>query len=260
MKILLVDDDRELLDVTAYALRREGFNVVTATDGTQALKRWRQDRPELVVMDVGLPGVSGLDVCHRIRASGQTPVILLTGLTSDENVVQGFRVGADDYVTKPFSPRQLAVRIRAVHRRAVQAGAPEPKRELQVGTLLLDGDGHEVTEGDRTVRLTRTEFRLLYVLAVNAGRVVAGARLVEYVWGYDGSSVSLLKTHISHLRGKLGLGVSGEGSIACVPGVGYRLSPREVASPPGDASRQSAPAAPAATAARGGTTSQPVAV
>ncbi len=224
MKILLVDDDRELLDVTAYALRREGFNVVTATDGTQALKRWRQDRPELVVMDVGLPGASGLDVCHRIRASGQTPVILLTGLTSDEHVVQGFRVGADDYVTKPFSPRQLAVRIRAVHRRAVQTGAPEPKSELQVGDLLLDGDGHEVTFGEGMVRLT--EFRLLYVLAVNAGRVVAGARLVEYVWGYDGSSVSLLKTHVSHLRRKLRLGLTGTGSITCVPGVGYRLSPR----------------------------------
>jgi DNA-binding response OmpR family regulator len=227
MKILIADDDAELLDVTAYALRREGFNVVTAADGAQALHRWEGDRPDVVVLDIGMPHPNGLEVCQRIRATSETPVILLTGLTDDEHVVRGFRVGADDYVTKPFSPRQLAMRIRAVQRRAAQPGAPDPKRELEVGDMVLDIDSHEVRRGGRMVRLTPIEFRLLYMLAVNAGRVVGGSRLVEYVWGYDGKDVTLLKTHVSHLRSKLGLPRRGAGSITALPGVGYRFIPSD---------------------------------
>lgn len=224
MKILLVDDDTDLLDVTAYALRREGFNVIVATDGHQALRRWETDHPHLVILDVGLPRISGFDVCRRIRQGSSTPVILLTGLGSDEHVVQGFRQGADDYVTKPFSPRQLAMRIRAVWRRSVQAGDVEPARELVAGELSLDVESHEVHHPGGVVRLTPTEFRLLYMLAINQGRVVSGPRLVEYAWGYDGSDTSLLKTHICHIRQKLNLG---RGTISAVPGVGYRLSQLE---------------------------------
>jgi len=224
MKILLVDDDTDLLDVTAYALRREGFNVIVATDGQQALRRWEADHPHLVVLDVGLPRISGFDVCRRIRQTSVVPIILLTGLSDDDHVVQGFRLGADDYVTKPFSPRQLAMRIRAVWRRGVQAGEPEPVRELESGQLVLDVESHEVRHPRGTTRLTPIEFRLLYMLAINSGRVVSGARLVEYAWGYDGSDTSLLKTHICHIRQKLGL-VRGE--ITAVPGVGYRLTHRQ---------------------------------
>jgi DNA-binding response OmpR family regulator len=226
MKILLVEDDVNLLDVTAYALRREGFSVIAATDGAQALRRWEADRPNLVVLDVGLPRMNGLDVCRRIRQSGpyaNTPVILLTGRTSEEDVLTGFRVGADDYVTKPFSPSQLAMRIRAVCRRGAHGGSLEPSGELKVGDLVLDVEAHEVWRGGEMVRLTPIEFKLLFMLANNAGRVVSAARLVEYAWGYDTSDTTLLKTHICHVRKKLGLRRGATGDIRAVPHVGYRL-------------------------------------
>ncbi|MBI4506700.1 MAG: response regulator transcription factor [Chloroflexi bacterium] len=224
MKVLLVDDDTDLLDVTAYALRREGFNIIVATDGAQAVRRWESDHPDLVVLDVGLPRVSGFEVCRRIRQGGQTPVILLTALHDDDHVVQGFRLGADDYVTKPFCPRQLAMRIRAVWRRGAGDGRPEPVRELHAGDLTLDVEGHEVKRGEQMVRLTPLEFRILHILASNPGRVVSATRLVEYAWGYDGGDVSLLKTHICHIRKKLLLERGGQGDISAVPGVGYRLT------------------------------------
>jgi DNA-binding response OmpR family regulator len=228
MKILLVDDDPDLLDVTAYALRREGFNVIVATDGAQALKRWEADHPNLVILDVGLPKETGFDVCRKIRQGSSTPVILLTGLNDDDHVVQGFSLGADDYVTKPFSPRQLAMRIRAVWRRGAQGSAPKPVRQLDLGDLSLDVESHEVRHPRGTARLTPTEFRLLYMLAINSGRVVSGARLVEYAWGYDGTDTSLLKTHVCHIRQKLGLS---HGEITSIPRVGYRLA-RRPGSPP----------------------------
>ena len=227
MKVLLVDDDTDLLDVTAYALRREGFNVIMATDGEQALRRWQTDQPDLIVMDVGLPGASGFDICQKIRQSSSTPVILLTALNAEEQIVRGFQLGADDYVTKPFSPRQLAMRIRAVWRRGTTAGTPEPVRELRVGRLTLDMESHEARHGDQVVQLTPIEFGLLYILAANAGRVVSSSRLVDYAWGYDGGDVSLLKTHISHIRTKLEWPQSGLGEITAVPRVGYRFTPGE---------------------------------
>jgi DNA-binding response OmpR family regulator len=220
MKILLVDDDPDLVDVTAYALRREGFNIIVASDGQQALRRWEADHPHLVILDLGLPKVSGYDVCRRIRQESSVPIIMLTGLHDEEHVVQGFRLGADDYVTKPFSPRQLAMRIRAVWRRGVQAGEPEPMRELDLGDMQLDVESHEVRINGQVVHMTPIEFRVFYMLAMNAGRVVSSARLVEYAWGYDGSNTSLLKTHVCHIRQKLGLE---RGEIVSIPGVGYRL-------------------------------------
>jgi DNA-binding response OmpR family regulator len=225
MKVLLVDDDLDLLDVTAYALRREGFDVLPATDGVQALQRWEVDRPDIVVLDVGLPRMNGFDVCRKIRAEATTPIILLTALHDDDHVVQGFRLGADDYVTKPFSPRQLAMRIHAVWRRGSRATTLEPARLLRVGNAVLDVEMHQVRQNGRVVRLTPIEFRLLHLLASNAGRVVSTERLVEYAWGYDRGDASLVKTHICHIRKKLRLPPDGPGSIRAVPGVGYRLAP-----------------------------------
>jgi DNA-binding response OmpR family regulator len=226
MKVLLVDDDTDLLDVTAYALRREGMTVLMATNGAQALQRWQAEQPDVVVLDVQLPRVHGFEVCRAIAEEGKTPVILLSGLAGDEHVVQGFRSGADDYVTKPFSPRELAIRIRAICRRSMghtNVAMVEPRSELRVNDLVLDLESHEVTLAGRTVRLTPTEFRLLYILAMNAGRVVASARLVEYAWGYAESDISLLRGHLSHIRSKLGLRHGGPGEIVAVSGVGYSL-------------------------------------
>ena len=223
MKVLLVDDDIDLLDVTSYALRREGFNVIVATDGMQAIERWETDRPDLVVSDINMPRMKGLELCQRIRHDSTTPVILLTALNSEEQIIQGFQVGADDYVTKPFSPRQLAMRIRAVWRRGSSVGEPEPVRQLQVGDLTLDVETHEVIHHGQEIPLTPLEFKLLHILAANAGRVVTATRLVDYAWGYDGGNVSLLKTHISHIRKKLDLPQTDLGDIRAVAKVGYRL-------------------------------------
>jgi DNA-binding response OmpR family regulator len=223
MKVLLVDDDTDLLDVTAYALRREGFNVITATDGLQAIQRIERDHPDLVVSDVMLPRLNGLQLCERIRSSSSTPVILLTGLNSEEQIIQGFKVGADDYITKPFSPRQLAMRIRAVWRRGATNSEPDIVRQLQIENMMLDLESHETRLGDREIQLTPIEFKLLYILAANYGRVVSSSRLVDYAWGYDGGDVSLLKTHISHIRKKLQLPLENIGDITSVPRVGYRL-------------------------------------
>ncbi|CAA9578386.1 MAG: hypothetical protein AVDCRST_MAG18-2815 [uncultured Thermomicrobiales bacterium] len=223
MKVLLADDDADLLDVTVYALRREGFDVIVATDGARAIRRWEQDRPDLVILDVNMPQCSGVEVCRRIREVGTTPVILLTGRNGEEEIVEGFGAGADDYVTKPFSPRQLALRIRALWRRAAN-GAPEPVRELRVGPLVLDAESHDVRLDDRPIQLTPIEFRLLYILAANSGRVVTTPQLVDYAWGYDGGDGTLLKTHVSHIRKKLQLPQGELGEIRAIPRVGYRLT------------------------------------
>jgi DNA-binding response OmpR family regulator len=222
MKVLLVDDDADLLDVTAYALRREGFQIITATDGEIAFARFETARPDVVVLDVGLPRRSGLEVCRAIRDAGRTPVILLTAFGQEEDIVRGFRVGADDYVVKPFSPRLLALRIRAVASRG-GAATVEEQPEVALGPWMLEQESHQVRLGDRSVQLTPIEFRLLYMLASNAGRVVSGARLVDYVWGYDEGDPSLLKTHVSHIRKKLRLGPGSPIAIRSAPRVGYRL-------------------------------------
>jgi DNA-binding response OmpR family regulator len=224
MKILLVDDDTDLLDVTAYALRREGFNVIVATDGAQALRRWESDDPDLVLLDVGMPRMSGLEVCRKIRQTSTTPVIMLTAASDEEHVVQGFRSGADDYVSKPFSPKQLALRIRAVMRRSAGQTVTESQRILQVGEFTLDLESHQVTRGDEIVQLTPLEFRIFHMLAINEGRVVTFSRLVEFGWGYDGGEPAMLKTHISHLRKKLKLEPGRPGYIQVLHGVGYLMS------------------------------------
>lgn len=149
---------------------------------------------------------------------------MLTASGDEASVLRGCRLGADDYVTKPFSYKQLAARIRAVARRSSESALTEPAHELAVGDLVLDLQSYEVRKAGRVVHLTRLEFRILYLLAQNVGRVIPYTRLVEYAWGYDGGDSSLLKTHICHLRKKLGLPATGGGSITAVPGVGYRFN------------------------------------
>jgi two-component system OmpR family response regulator len=144
-------------------------------------------------------------------------------MNSEEQIIKGFELGADDYVTKPFSPRQLAMRIRAVWRRGSLASEPDPVRQLRVGELALDMESHEVVHHGQEIQLTPIEFKLLYILAANCGRVVTSTRLVDYAWGYDGGDVSLLKTHISHIRKKLQLPQADLGDIRAVPRVGYRI-------------------------------------
>jgi DNA-binding response OmpR family regulator len=212
------------LDLLTYALRREGYTVLTAMDGQQALKRWEDDTPDVVLLDANLPKLDGYEVCRRIRHDGTTPIIMLTARDEEEDILRGFRLGADDYVNKPFSARQLAARLKAVLRRSQADPYRQPVREVKVGDVLLDLQSYSVKAGDRQIQLTPLEFRILYLLGVNEGRVIPYSRLVEYAWGYEGGDSSLLKTHICHIRQKLSLSAGKNGGIRAVPGVGYSLA------------------------------------
>jgi DNA-binding response OmpR family regulator len=223
MKVLIADDDTDLLDLMTYALRREGYTVLAAVDGKQALQRFESETPDIVLMDVNLPKVNGFEVVRRIRQDAETPLIMLTACDEEEDVVRGLQLGADDYVTKPFSVKQLTYRMKAVLRRSQTDPYHEPVSELHVGDLALDLQSYEVTKAGERVQLTPLEFRILYMLAMNEGRVIPYSRLVEYAWGYDNGDANLLKTHICHIRKKLGLGTA-SGAIRAIAGVGYSLA------------------------------------
>ena len=222
MKVLVADDDPYHLELLDYALRREGYTPVTAADGVQALRQFETERPGIVLLDVNMPKLNGFEVCRRIRQDAETPIIMLTSRDEEADVLRGLQLGADDYVTKPFSPKQLVARLKAVLRRCEANSYDQPAREVRCGDLVLELDSHQVTRAGRAVQLTPLEFRLLFLLAMNEGRVIPYSRLVEYAWGYEGGDASLLKTHITHIREKLGL-QPGQPGIRAVMGVGYTL-------------------------------------
>lgn len=221
IKILLVEDDPDILDLTAYVLRRERFVVVEATDGAQALRRWKTDRPDLVIMDLGLPAMDGFEVLRRIREEDQTPVLVITGRKDAQDILRCFNLGTDDFVPKPFEHRELIARVRAILRRAQLSKAESAEPVLQLDGLTLDPVAYEVNWHNESVRLTPTEFRILYLLATNAGHVVPASRLYTYVWGSDGADANALRSHMSHLRRKLEIGGASPGTISSIPAVGY---------------------------------------
>ena len=245
MKILIVEDDPDLLDVTAYSLRRERFAVIEATDGVQALHRWKVDRPDLIVLDLGLPRHDGFEVLERVREKDLTPVLVLSGRGSEQDIVRAFGLGADDYVSKPFAAKQLALRIRAILRRASVEPLEQSEPTLEIGDLRIDPEIQEVTWAGRYIRLTPIEFRIFNLLAMHAGRIVTTSRLLAYVWGYEGGDQNALRTHLSHVRTKLQLRIFG-GSITGTPGVGYRFELPHAGSAAGSAVPAST-AEPAAT-------------
>jgi len=226
MKALIVDDDQDLLDVMTYALRREGYDVTGAVDGLQALDRLRADMPDIVVLDLRLPRLNGFELCRRIRHISEVPIIIATGRCEEHDVLRGLQLGADDYITKPLSLKQLAARMQTVLRRCQSDRYRKAVSEVRAGDLSLDLQSHEVTRNGVSVLLTPLEFRILNLLAMNEGQVIPYARLVDYAWGYEGGDASLLKTHVCHIRSKLGLPLEGEGSIRSLPTVGYSLVKR----------------------------------
>jgi DNA-binding response OmpR family regulator len=225
MKVLLVDDDTDLVELLEYALRRAGYTVLTALDGDRALSTWEAEDPDMVILDVVLPRVDGLEICRRIRERARTPIILLTERTAEADVLRGFESGADDYMPKPFSTKQLIARMRTIMCRYENDPARLMSKQLRAGELVFDPETHCVSKaGQPTQPVTRLEFNVLYHLALNAGQVVPYSRLIEVAWGYYGeASPSLLKTHISHVRRKLGLPQRGPGSVGAVLGIGYRM-------------------------------------
>jgi two-component system OmpR family response regulator len=221
-RVLVVDDERAITDLVAMALKYEGFAVQTAEDARHARHAVMDFRPDLVVLDVGLPGDDGFTLVQRLIADGiKVPVIFLTARDATEDKVHGLTVGGDDYVTKPFSIEELVARIRVVLRRH-QPVAGEHGARLALADLELNEETHEVFRGEQPIELTRTEFRLLRYLLINAGRVLSRSQILDHVWDYDfGGDASVLETYISYLRRKVDR-VEPQ-LIHTVRGVGYVL-------------------------------------
>jgi DNA-binding response OmpR family regulator len=221
MRLLLVDDDTTLAEVTAFALRRAGFVVDIAQDGEQALQLWERERPDLILLDIQLPGVDGLTLCRLFRQQSAVPIIMLTVRDSDEDIVHGFEIGADDYVTKPFSPKQLIARAKAVVRRAQLV--PQPTC-LTAGTLTIDTGEQCARTLSGRIHLTSLEFRLLHLLMTHQNQVVPTETMLTHVWGYATSADrALLKQLVYRLRQKLLQAEHEMPHIETVAGVGYRL-------------------------------------
>ncbi|MFL5801092.1 MAG: response regulator [Roseiflexaceae bacterium] len=221
MKILVVDDDLELLGLIGFALRQAGYLVIPAADGNEALATFEREQPDLVILDVNLPGLDGFEVCRRIRAEAATPIMMLTVRGSEEDQVRGLDGGADDYLTKPFSPRSLLARVRALLRRA-EIERPSP---LAAGDLTVDIERQSVSVGGAApVRLTSLEFRLLQYLLANAGHSIPAERLTTHVWGYRGvGDRQLLKQLVHRLRQKIERNPAEPQHVITVAGVGYLL-------------------------------------
>lgn len=224
-RILVVDDEPDILSLLVYQLSREGYRVSTAVDGRSALSTAREERPDVVVLDLMLPGVDGYEVLRTLREDDDTsdiPVILLTARREEEERVRGFRFGADDYVTKPFSARELALRVRALLRRA-RAEPVSPTRRLRAGDVTVDRDAHRVLVDGEEIDLTPLEYRLLVVLLERRGRVQSRRQLLQAVWDTTADiETRTVDMHVARLRSKLG----GAGDmIETVRGFGYRLQP-----------------------------------
>jgi len=222
MKALVVDDDRVLADVIAFTLRREGFEVLMSYDGENALKRWSEDQPDLIVLDVNMPKLDGFTVCRRIREHDDTPIILLTVRGEEDDIVKGLEIGADDYMVKPFSPRQLVARVNAVLRRA---GSTLQPSEMQVRELCYSPAKREVTHlrDGKAIPLTPLENRLLECLMINAGQVMTVDIIIDHVWGPDGADRDMLRQLVRRLRIKIEPDPSNPEYIQTVPGLGYGL-------------------------------------
>ncbi len=221
-KILVVDDEPSLTEALSYALVAEGFEVVTAADGEEALRLLDREHPDLVLLDLMLPRVSGTEVCRRVRRDSDLPIIMLTAKDSEVDTVLGLELGADDYVTKPFSMRELTARVRAVLRRG--EAREDDDDALHAGELRLDPERHETHLGDRPVELPPKEFALLELLVRNAGRVLTRDVLIDRVWGPDYvGDTKTLDVHIKRLRGRLERDPHDPELIVTVRGVGYKL-------------------------------------
>jgi two-component system, OmpR family, response regulator RegX3 len=225
-KVMVVDDEESLLEAIRYALSREGIEVVTARDGGDAMRDFEAERPDLVVLDLMLPTLNGWDVCRRIRATSQVPILMLTARDAEVDRVVGLEMGADDYVTKPFSLRELVARVRALLRRA-SAGQGEQRDEatvIEAGGIRLDQERHEVAVRGEPVNLPLKEFELLEILMENRNRVLTRQTLIDRVWGYDYvGDTKTLDVHIKRLRARVEEDRHNPKLIVTVRGVGYRF-------------------------------------
>jgi two-component system, OmpR family, response regulator RegX3 len=223
--VLVVDDEQSYRDALRIALEREGFRVEVAADGAEAIARFDAVRPALVLLDVMLPRISGIDVCRELRSRSQVPIIMVTARNAEIDAVVGLEVGADDYVTKPFRLRELVARVRAALRRGrgEESGVAQPDEVLEIGDVRLDAARHEVAVRGERVALPLKEFELLELLLANAGRVLTRDVLIDRVWGpnYYGDTKTL-DVHVKRLRAKVEDDPGHPARIVTVRGVGYR--------------------------------------
>lgn len=221
--VLVVEDEASLASTLSYNLRKNGFNVVSAGDGLEGLQAARRDRPDIIILDLMLPKMDGIEVCRRVRAESDVPILMLTAKSEELDKVVGLEMGADDYLTKPFSMRELMARVRALLRRAATDQSAEGSA-IRTGDLSLDLRGRSVRRGDAEVVLKPKEFDLLYFLARNAGQVFTREQLLENVWGYDfyGGSRTV-DVHVRWLREKLEETPAQPRHILTVRGVGYKF-------------------------------------
>ena len=220
--ILVVDDEPNIIELARLYLEKEGFRVAEAAGGEEALILFEELSPALIVLDIMIPEPDGWEVCRRIRARSQLPIIMLTAREDEVDKVVGLELGADDYLTKPFSPRELVARVKAVLRRAHPAS--ESQEVLYADDLVIDASRRRVTQGDKEIDLTPREFDLLYTLALNRGIVMSRERLLERVWGYDYyGDTRTVDVHVRHMREKLGEDSSHPRYVETVWGVGYKF-------------------------------------
>lgn len=231
-RILIVDDESNLLDLLRGYLSREGYEVATATDGPTGLETARRLDPDLVILDVMLPGMDGIEVCRQMRRFSDAYVLMLTARTEEIDKIIGLSVGADDYVTKPFSPREVVARVKALLRRPRSAQPQRPDARsadvitppLRIDSLVIDEDAHSVTRAGTPVDLTAREFALLATLARHPGRVFTRAQLLEQIWGDEFYDDHVVDVHIGNLRKKLEDDAARPRYIVTVRGVGYRMT------------------------------------
>ncbi len=221
-RILIVEDEESLSDPLAYLLEREGYETVIAADGPSALARFDREGADLLLLDLMLPGMSGTEVCREIRTRSQVPIIMLTAKDTEIDIVVGLELGADDYVTKPYSSRELLARIKAVLRRRVEPD--EDPGVLEVGPVRMDVDRHAVAVAGREVAMPLKEFELLELLMRNAGRVLTRGQLIDRVWGADYfGDTKTLDVHIKRIRSKIETFPSEPSLLVTVRGLGYRF-------------------------------------
>jgi DNA-binding response OmpR family regulator len=221
--ILLVDDEQNIIELAAMYLEQEGFHVISARDGETALERIKRDRPALVVLDLMLPKIDGWQVCRKVRAESDLPILMLTARDDDVDKIVGLEIGADDYMTKPFNPRELVARVKAILRRT-EPRRPERAGSIHIVDVTIDPARRTVHAGEREIELRTKEFDLLLTLAENEGIVLSREKLLELVWGFDFyGQTRTVDVHVAHVRNKLeGSGVA----IETVWGVGYKLERR----------------------------------
>ena len=223
-RILLVEDEPDLAEPLAYLLRREGYEVEISEDGPGALEAFRARGADIILLDLMLPGMPGTEVCRQVRQASGVPIIMLTAKDSEVDIVVGLELGADDYITKPFSPRELLARMRAVLRRVAQAETEIDERVLDGGRVTLDIDRHTVAVDGTEINMPLKEFELLEVLMRNAGRVLTRGQLIDRVWGSDYfGDTKTLDVHIKRIRSRIEQNPSDPVMLVTVRGLGYRF-------------------------------------